>query len=69
MASFNRICRQALTAIMLLFLVGCATNDFPVGEEVTLAQDTFSFTEPEFQILSQYRIVPGDQLDVLFQIL
>ncbi|ADN74338.1 polysaccharide export protein [Ferrimonas balearica DSM 9799] len=68
MASSNALFRTLLAALTLFVMSGCATNDFPIGEEVTLSQDTFSFTEPEFQILSQYRIVPGDQLDVLFQI-
>lgn len=67
MASSERI-KQALLALVFVWLTGCANNDFPVGEEITLAQDTFSFSEPEYQILSEYRIVPGDQLDVLFQI-
>ncbi|MDP8218720.1 MAG: polysaccharide biosynthesis/export family protein [Candidatus Theseobacter exili] len=56
---------------VLLFLTGCSTvGRLPVGEEISFDRTTYSFdkeTHP-YDIFSEYRIAPGDVLDVLFQI-
>jgi polysaccharide export outer membrane protein len=64
-----------------LFLLGgtwllassCANNPanlpkIPVGEEVVIEGKGFSFDKPSYNIFHQYRISPGDKLDVLFEI-
>ncbi|MBF0135162.1 MAG: polysaccharide biosynthesis/export family protein [Magnetococcales bacterium] len=56
---------------LILIFPGCAGKDpIPIktGEEVTLEQSSFSFSNGDFRIFSEYRIAPGDQLDVLFSI-
>lgn len=55
-----------------LFAVGCsATHDILVGEEVELERGTFtdsSNMEHPYNLFTEYHILPGDVLDVLFQI-
>jgi polysaccharide export outer membrane protein len=52
-------------------MIGCAStgNDLEVGEEIYFEKTTFSFDREKysFDIFPEYRIVPGDILDVLFQ--
>ncbi len=59
------------TALLLCFtlIIGCSARpSLGIGEEVTVESKTFSFSAPDFEHLAQYRLVPGDVLDVLFQI-
>ncbi len=60
--------RYLLRAVIaLLFLMaGCASQD----KEFTFARTTFSFDHEmqPFDVFTEYRISPGDILDVLFQI-
>jgi polysaccharide export outer membrane protein len=58
----------AVSGMVILFGCSGSTRDIPLREEVVLEQETFSFTPPDFRILRAYKISPGDQLDVLFQI-
>lgn len=55
---------------VVLLLIGCATErvDLPVGGEVQMERTTFSFSQQEhpFDLFPEYRIAPGDVLDVLF---
>ena len=71
--TFTRRLAVAALAALLLFVCGCAKRTgLKVGEEVAVATDTFSFdrdTYPSKQdIFPEYRLTPGDVLDVLFQI-
>ncbi len=52
----------------LLSLTGCAT--IPEEKEVTMERTSFSFAQNEhpYDLFPAYRIVPGDVLDVLFQV-
>lgn len=43
-------------------------NNLDPGEEVTIKATSFSFTAPDFEHLAEYKLSPGDVLDVLFQI-
>lgn len=61
-------------AVLLIGLAGC-TNSNPshlpeieVGEEVVVEGKSFSFDKPSFNIFTDYRVAPGDRLDVLFEI-
>ena len=61
-----------LVSISLL-LSSCANNpanlpQIPVGEEVVIEGRGFSFDRPSYNIFHEYRISPGDKLDVLFEI-
>ncbi len=58
----------ALVFPIIIAITGCAT--IPVGEEISIERTTFSFnqTEHPFEIFPEYHVVPGDILDVLFQI-
>lgn len=57
-------------ATTLLF--GCSSPtgdmDLEVGQEVLVEQGSFSFSINEFKMFPEYRVAPGDQLDVLFSI-
>lgn len=64
---------MSIAAIAAIFLLsGCATEqvDLPVGNEVPVGKTTFSFSQKEgaYDLFPEYRIAPGDVLDVLFQI-
>ena len=54
----------------LLFVAGCSNNKpgLKVGEEATIEATSFSFSPPDFEHLAEYKLSPGDVLDVLFQI-
>ncbi|MEW6428584.1 MAG: polysaccharide biosynthesis/export family protein [Thermodesulfobacteriota bacterium] len=59
--------------LLLVLLAGCAAREHsPTGREVELDTTTFSFdagTYPSsLNLFPEYRLVPGDVLDVLFQI-
>lgn len=59
--------------LIILLLPSCATkhvgvNNMDVGDEVTIEASSFSFSAPDFEHLAEYRLSPGDVLDVLFQI-
>lgn len=60
-----------VTALAVL-AAGCSTpySKIPVGEEVLLGKTSYSFDEEEAtaNIFREYKIAPGDVLDVLFQI-
>lgn len=65
--------KLVFTTLFAFLLTACSgqhtgVNDMNVGEEATIEATTFSFSEPDFEHLSQYRLSPGDVLDVLFQI-
>lgn len=79
MARFDRRsgCATVLPAILVLALAmaagGCAGTSGPApGEEITIEGRTFSFDEAAYPsprgIFPEYRMAPGDVLDVLFQI-
>lgn len=54
---------------LLLVVAGCSSGPaLKTGEEVTIQSSSFSFTPPDFEHLSVYKLAPGDVLDVLFQI-
>jgi polysaccharide biosynthesis/export protein len=57
-----------LLLAVFLSLTGCST--MPVEKEVTMERTSFSFAQNEhpYDLFPAYRIVPGDVLDVLFQI-
>jgi polysaccharide export outer membrane protein len=59
-----------LTAFLsLILLTGCSST-IPVGKEIAMERTSFSFNQNEhpYDLFPEYRIVPGDILDVLFQI-
>lgn len=64
----------ALVLAMALALGACASDgpDLEIGEEVTMPGRTFSFDQKDYpapqNLFPAYEIVPGDVLDVLFQI-
>lgn len=58
---------------LVLLISACTGNpanipEIPVGEEVVVEGKGFSFDKPSFNIFSEYRVSPGDRLDVLFEI-
>lgn len=61
-----------LGTVVALTLAGCAFSPplIPEGQEVTIAKTTFSFDKERIasDYLDAYKIAPGDELDVLFQI-
>jgi polysaccharide export outer membrane protein len=60
-----------LLIVLLTTTAGCNSTrrDIAIDEEVKVGQRTFSFEEAQkFDMMSSYRIAPGDILDVLFQI-
>jgi polysaccharide biosynthesis/export protein len=60
--------RAAVVLPLLLVLAGC--GGAKVKREATVGMTTFSFDQNQhpFEVFSDYRITPGDLLDVLFQI-
>lgn len=64
--------RASSVVFIVLLLIGCAAERvaLPVGSEVQMERTTFSFSRQEhpFDLFPEYRIAPGDVLDVLFQI-
>jgi polysaccharide export outer membrane protein len=63
-----------LIFIVPLLVVGCSTNKpkYPPNVEVPLDRTTYSFDQgvypSDLDLFSEYRLNPGDVLDVLFQI-
>jgi len=60
-----------ILSIFILLIVGCGTTrEKPVGSEINLDKTTFFSKQNAypFDLFPDYRIVPGDVLDVLFQI-
>lgn len=61
----------ALLALCLLLVTGCMTKtDLDVGEETELDRDSLSVVgqaQYPFDLFKEYKIQPGDLLDVLFQ--
>ena len=55
--------------LSIISLTGCSST-VPVGKEVAMDRTSFSFNQNEhpYDLFPAYRIVPGDILDVLFQI-
>ncbi|MEO5378833.1 MAG: polysaccharide biosynthesis/export family protein [Magnetococcus sp. DMHC-6] len=63
--------KRTYFGLSLLLFSGCGLgqrDNLKVGEEVLVDQTSFSFASKDFNIFSEYRISPGDQLDVLFAI-
>lgn len=60
--------RAAVVVPLLLALAGC--GGLKVKREAPVGMTTFSFDQSQrpFEVFSDYRITPGDLLDVLFQI-
>ncbi|MDQ7032937.1 MAG: polysaccharide biosynthesis/export family protein [Desulfonauticus sp.] len=59
-----------LNLVFLLMIVGCSSPQY--GIEVPMSGATFSFDQglypSDLDLFSEYRVIPGDVLDVLFQI-
>jgi polysaccharide export outer membrane protein len=57
-----------IVVFSLIGLLGCSS--MPVEKEVTMERTSFSFAQDEhpYDLFPVYRIVPGDILDVLYQI-
>lgn len=59
-------------AVSTLLAAGCSSphSRMPVGEEIMIGKTSYSFDEEEAtaDLFSEYRLAPGDVLDVLFQI-
>lgn len=67
--AIKRIAKGAILLPLLMLMLGCSNRaSLDIGQEVTLASNTFSFSAPNFEHLAQYELAPGDVLDVLFQI-
>lgn len=72
--NIDKYCDVGRTIRMLALaslLAGCTGSGGPqiaVGQEALVDQGSFSFSINEFKVFSEYRISPGDQLDVLFSI-
>lgn len=69
----NHLPAVALVACLLASLAGCAPHpDIRRGEEVVTSSTTFSFDKAIYPsddgLFPEYHIVPGDLLDVLFQV-
>lgn len=65
----TRILALLLGLAASLWLAACGNDgDLPVGKELTVQSESFSFSDDKFDFFTEYRIVPGDQLDVLFSI-
>lgn len=63
--------RLTLLLLTLLLCHGCSQRSQPtleIGEEANVPSHSFTFTPPQFEHLSSYKLNPGDVLDVLFQI-
>ena len=54
----------------ILVLSSCTIYDAKIeqGQEVTIEKTSFSFDDKNYDFFSEYRISPGDELDVLFSI-
>lgn len=59
-----------VVAVLALLLVFAGCGGLKVRREATVGMTTFSFDQGQrpFEVFSDYRITPGDLLDVLFQI-
>ena len=76
MENVEFICRAVATACVcggLLTLSGCATSnpgELRVGEEMVVGRTTFlgDVDEEAYSTFPEYRIAPGDVLDVLYQV-
>lgn len=69
----GRPARLLLSICALLLVAACTPNpanipEIAVGEEVVIEGRGFSFDKPSYNIFSEYRVSPGDKLDVLFEI-
>jgi polysaccharide biosynthesis/export protein len=58
---------------LILLITSCSSshvgiNNLDTGDEVTIEATSFSFSAPDFEHLAEYKLSPGDVLDVLFQI-
>ena len=59
---------------VLLFITGCATSsnlsNIPADSEISMERTTYSFDQDKtpYNLFPEYRILPGDVLDVLFQV-
>lgn len=58
-------------SVLILFLNSCASSKSTIRtqEEIPLDRTSFSFSEDAhpYDLFTEYRIVPGDLLDILFQ--
>jgi len=60
----------AAAMILISLFAGCyRAGEIPVGTEIPLTRETFSFGQQEhpYDLFTSYHIVPGDVLDLLFQ--
>lgn len=57
-------------SLLLIIIMGCASGGPAKNEEVAMERTTFSFDQGNapYDVFPEYRLKPGDMLDVLFQI-
>ncbi|MFH1134704.1 MAG: polysaccharide biosynthesis/export family protein [Pseudomonadota bacterium] len=71
---FTARVRALFLVVFLVVISGCGSgpDSFPPGEEVDLTSVTFAFDQEEYlkntTYFNEYRIIPGDLLDILFSI-
>jgi polysaccharide export outer membrane protein len=72
MEKYKKVWRNTVLITLLagvFGLTGCATQQIAVGQEVVVGRTTFSGTPSnEYMLFPEYRIAPGDMLDVLYQV-
>jgi polysaccharide export outer membrane protein len=70
-AGDRAVLRTALgVALVSLLAAGCASEPKHRGREVEMDEVTFSFDKQDkkFDLFTEYHVVPGDILDVLYQV-
>lgn len=70
---FTRLLYVFNLLLVVVIVVGCAEKDtLSVGSELPLSRTTFSFDQGTYpsdvDLFKDYRVQPGDELDILFQI-
>jgi len=72
MEKYKKLWKHGVLMVLLVTaagLTGCATRSLAVGEEVVVGRTTFSETRSDdYMLFPEYRIAPGDVLDVLYQV-
>lgn len=72
MEKYKKLWRNTVFVALLGLVAGvtgCATQKIAAGQEVVVGRATFSdVTTRQFMLFPDYRIAPGDVLDVLYQV-
>jgi len=69
-SGFSRGFSIIIVFLFLITMISCASSGPAKNEEIAMERTTFSFDQGKapYDVFPEYRLKPGDMLDVLFQI-